>query len=60
MGIQIGLLNVRRSILIRAPAAHVWEEFASLERIGVWLGIGHELHESSSMGGCSSLIRTKR
>ena len=33
MGMQIGLLNVRRSILIQASPAEVWHEFESFERI---------------------------
>ena len=44
MGMEIGLLNVRRSILIRASPKRVWEEFGSFERIAAWLGRGHELH----------------
>jgi uncharacterized protein YndB with AHSA1/START domain len=41
---EIGLLNVRRSILIQASPERVWEEFGSFERIAAWLGRGHELH----------------
>ena len=44
MGMEIGLLNVRRSILIEASPARVWQEFGSFERIAAWLGRGHELH----------------
>ncbi len=44
MGMEIGLLNVRRSILIRASPKRVWEEFGSFERMAAWLGRGHELH----------------
>jgi uncharacterized protein YndB with AHSA1/START domain len=44
MGVQIGLLNVRRSILIEASPAEVWREFESFERIAAWLGRGHVLH----------------
>lgn len=44
MGLQISLLNVRRSILIQAPPGRVWQEFESFERIAAWLGHGHELH----------------
>lgn len=44
MGVQISLLNVRRSILIQAPPARVWEEFTSFERIAAWLNRGHTLH----------------
>ena len=44
MGTQIGVLNVRRSILIQASPKRVWEEFASFERISAWLNRGHTLH----------------
>lgn len=44
MGIQISLLHVRRSILIQAPPARVWSEFASFERISAWLNLGQRLH----------------
>lgn len=44
MGTQIGLLHVRRSILIQATPARVWAEFASFERVVGWLGLGHQLH----------------
>jgi uncharacterized protein YndB with AHSA1/START domain len=44
MGTQIGLLHVRRSILIQASPTEVWREFESFERIAAWLGRGHMLH----------------
>lgn len=44
MGLTIGALNVRRSILIEAPPGRVWEEFQSFDRIDAWLGIGHRIH----------------
>jgi uncharacterized protein YndB with AHSA1/START domain len=44
MGMQIGHLNVRRSILIQATPAEVWREFETFERIAAWLGRGHVLH----------------
>ena len=44
MGLTIGQLNVRRSILIQASPARVWQEFGSFERISGWLNLGHELH----------------
>jgi uncharacterized protein YndB with AHSA1/START domain len=44
MGIQISLLNVRRSILIEASPTRVWKEFQSLECLAVWFGRGHQLH----------------
>jgi uncharacterized protein YndB with AHSA1/START domain len=45
MAAQIGLLNVRRSILIQASPAEVWQEFESFERVAAWLGHGHRLHQ---------------
>lgn len=45
MGIRISPLHVRRSILIQAPPARVWQEFESLESFSAWFGIGHELHQ---------------
>jgi len=33
MGIEIGVLAVRRSVLIHTPPARVWEEFTSFERL---------------------------
>lgn len=44
MGMTIGPLHVRRSILIEAPPGRVWEEFTSMERAQVWFGLGHDLH----------------
>lgn len=44
MGVQIGPLHVRRSILIQATPAEVWREFASFDAIAAWLGRGHTLH----------------
>jgi len=52
MGITISLLNVRRSILIRARPARVWQEFATFERVAAWFGRGHELHRfDTRLGG---------
>lgn len=52
MGITIGLLNVRRSILIQAPPGRVWQEFESFDRISGWFGLGHELHRfEAKLGG---------
>lgn len=45
MGIKLSLLHVRRSILIQAPPARVWQEFESFERFSAWFGRGHELHQ---------------
>ena len=44
MGVQDGSLNVRRSILIHATAARVWQEFEAFERMQTWLNLGHVLH----------------
>jgi uncharacterized protein YndB with AHSA1/START domain len=44
MGMKIGGLYVRRSILIQAPPSRVWQEFESFERISSWLDLGHTLH----------------
>ena len=44
MGMTIGLLNVRRSILVQAPPERVWQEFESFDRFSAWFGLGHELH----------------
>jgi uncharacterized protein YndB with AHSA1/START domain len=44
MGIQISLLNVRRSILINATPRRVWQEFGSFASISAWFGRGHQLH----------------
>jgi uncharacterized protein YndB with AHSA1/START domain len=45
VGVQISLLNVRRSIFIQATPSRVWQEFESFERIAAWLGRGHRLHQ---------------
>ncbi len=45
MGIKIGLLHVRRSIFVQAPAHAVWQEFESFDRISAWLNLGHQLHQ---------------
>lgn len=43
MATTIGLLAVRRSILVNATPERVWEEFGSLERMRLWFGTGHTL-----------------
>lgn len=43
MGVEIGTLAVRRSILIKATPERVWQEFESLERMKRWFGTGHRL-----------------
>lgn len=56
MGLTIGPLHVRRSILIAASPTRVWEEFTGLERIGAWLGRGHTLHRlDGRVGGTADL-----
>ena len=52
MGINISLLNVRRSVLIGALPARVWQEFGSFESVSKWFGRGHELHRfEAELGG---------
>ena len=52
MGIQISLLNVRRSILIDAAPQRVWQEFGSFSSICEWFGRGHQIHEfEPKLGG---------
>ena len=43
MGVEIGQLAVRRSILIKAAPERVWQEFESIERMKRWFGTGHTL-----------------
>ncbi len=43
MGIEISALHVRRSSLIQATPARVWQEFTSLDRFAAWFGRGHQL-----------------
>jgi uncharacterized protein YndB with AHSA1/START domain len=43
MGLEIGVLNVRRSVLIMASPQRVWQEFESFERFAAWYGTGHTL-----------------
>jgi uncharacterized protein YndB with AHSA1/START domain len=38
MGIEIGILAVRRSVLINATPGRVWQEFETLERMQAWFG----------------------
>lgn len=51
MGLEIGRLHVRRSILIQASPGRVWQEFESFERIAAWLNLGHTLHVFEPMVG---------
>lgn len=45
MAVKIGVLNVRRSILIMASPARVCDEFKTFEAISAWFGQGHQLHK---------------
>ena len=45
MGIEIGSLYVRRSILIQAPSARIWDEFQSIDQVRSWLGVGQQVHD---------------
>ena len=53
MGLTIGPLHVRRSILIEASPGRVWQEFETEERLKGWLNLGHVVHriEPSEGGG---------
>lgn len=56
MGLHIGPLHVRRSILINANPARVWEHFSSFEAICGWLDQGHTLHSfEPKVGGTVEL-----
>ena len=41
---EIGKLHIRRSALIKAKPATVWEEFTTFKRVSAWLDQGHKLH----------------
>ena len=43
MATEIGILAVRRSILIQATPERVWEEFTSFEKMKAWFGLMHDL-----------------
>lgn len=46
------ICNGRRSILINAAPAEIWNEFETLDRIQSWLGIGQTAHQFNlSPGG---------
>ena len=63
MGVTIGLLNVRRSVLINASPSRVWREFADPHRLAAWFGQGHTLYvfdkdppgKSTCNGPCTNL-----
>lgn len=43
MGMTIGVLHVRRSILVHASPERVWREFESFDRFAAWFSRGHTL-----------------
>ena len=45
MAAKVGLLAVRRSIFIEAPAESIWQEFETFEAMRRWFGTGHRLLE---------------
>ena len=51
MGLEIGVMHVRRSAFIRAAPGRVWQEFASFERLKGWFGRGHTLHRYEPLLG---------
>lgn len=56
MGIDVGALAVRRSILIEAPPERVWREFETYERMRAWFGTGHRLLEYEPRVGGSVVL----
>jgi uncharacterized protein YndB with AHSA1/START domain len=51
MGLEIGLLHVRRSGLIEASPTRVWQEFTSRDRLAAWYGHGHTLESFTPVIG---------
>ena len=52
MGLDVGPLHVRRSILVEAAPSRVWQEFESTDRIKAWLNLGHVVHKfEPNVGG---------
>ena len=51
MGVTISHLSVRRSALINATPARVWQEFSTQEQIKAWFGQGHTLHTFETRPG---------
>jgi uncharacterized protein YndB with AHSA1/START domain len=52
MGIELGRLRVRRSVLIDAAPAVVWGHFETFDRMSAWFGIGHTLERfEPAVGG---------
>ncbi|MGB2694764.1 MAG: SRPBCC domain-containing protein [Dehalococcoidia bacterium] len=56
METEIGVLAVRRSILIKAPPERVWQEFESHERMSTWFGTGHRLLQYEARVGGAVLL----
>ena len=56
MGVEIGTLAVRRSILIKAPPEQVWQEFETFEQMQRWFGTGHRLLQYEPHVGGSVLL----
>ena len=44
MGLEIGALHVRRSILIDATPTQVWRSFENEDALRAWLDQGHVIH----------------
>jgi len=56
MGVDIGILAVRRSVLIEATPERVWQEFETFERMRAWFGTGHRLLEYEPRVGGSVVL----
>ncbi len=51
MGLEIGELHVRRSTLVAATPARVWQEFTSFDRLAAWFSQGHRLEAFEPRAG---------
>lgn len=56
---KIGMLAVRRSILINANPERVWQEFGSFERLAAWFGRGHRLLKYEPRLGAGVLLEVE-
>jgi uncharacterized protein YndB with AHSA1/START domain len=56
MPAEIGVLAVRRSVLIKADPERIWQEFETLERMRGWFGTGHTLVEYEPRAGGKVLL----
>ncbi len=56
---KIGILAVRRSILINAAPARVWREFESFEKLREWFGRGHRLLKYEPRVGAEVLLEVE-